>query len=293
MKSPNKNTTIIAAVVAVVIALVTFFGLGIVGLGGERGMGMPIKGGYFLQDSATPLMTELTEVHNLVFWIISGIVAFVMALMAFIMIRFREKANPVPSKTSHNTMIEVVWTIVPVLILLVIAVPSMQLLYNQDRLPETEVTVKAVGNTWNWSYIYPDHENVEEIISNPLDETQAKAAGKPYLLGTDAALVVPVDTNVKVLVTSINNMHAWTVPSFGIKMDAVPGIINETWFRAEREGTFYGQCSEICGIKHYYMPIEVKVVSKAEYAKWIANDGAFTTSVAENKVGSGQTAAQK
>jgi cytochrome c oxidase subunit 2 len=187
----------------------------------------------------------------------------------------------------------VIWTIVPVLILIVIAIPSMNLLYKQDVIKDTEVTVKAVGNTWNWAYTYPDNENVEEIISNPLDETASKEAGKPYLLGTDGAMVVPVDTNVKVLVTSINNMHSWTVPSFGIKMDAVPGIINETWFRANRTGTFYGQCSEICGIKHYYMPIEVQVVTKEEYARWVANDGSFTTSVAENSMGSGQTAAQK
>jgi cytochrome c oxidase subunit 2 len=298
MKSPRNNTTIIAAVLAILIALVTFIGLVTIGLGGERGMGMPADGGYFLQDAATPVMEDLTTVHNMVFYWISGITAFVMALMVFIMIRFREKANPVPSKTTHNTAIEVVWTIAPVLILLFIAVPSMQLLYFQDKLPETEMTIKAVGNTWNWSYTYPDLENIEEIISNPLDKVQAAAQGKPYLLGTDAQLVVPVDTNVKVLVTSINNMHSWTVPSFGIKMDAVPGIINETWFRATREGVFYGQCSEICGIKHYYMPIEVNVVSKAEYARWVANDGAFTTSVAQintdnTLIGSGQTAAQK
>lgn len=298
MKSPRNNTTIIAAVLAVLIALVTFIGLVTIGLGGERGMGMPADGGYFLQDAATPVMEDLTTVHNMVFYWISGITAFVMALMVFIMIRFREKANPVPSKTTHNTAIEVVWTIAPVLILLFIAVPSMQLLYFQDKLPETEITVKAVGNTWNWSYTYPDLENIDEIISNPLDKVQAAEQGKPYLLGTDAQLVVPVDTNVKVLVTSINNMHSWTVPSFGIKMDAVPGIINETWFRATREGVFYGQCSEICGIKHYYMPIEVNVVSKAEYARWVANDGAFTTSVAQintdnTLIGSGQTAAQK
>jgi len=205
--------------------------------------------------------------------IIALVAAIVLALLSYVVLAF-------VGLSSHNTLIEVVWTVVPVLILLVIAVPSMNLLYKQDVIKDTEVTVKAIGNTWNWAYIYPDHENVDEIISNPLDETQAKAQGKPYLLATDAAMVVPVDTNVKVLVTSVNNMHAWTVPSFGIKMDAVPGIINETWFRANREGTFYGQCSEICGIKHYYMPIEVKVVSKAEYAKWIANDGAFTSSVA-------------
>ncbi len=290
----SKNT-IIALAVAIVLAVISYVILAFVGLSGERGMGVPADNGFYLQDSATPVMDDLTKVYNLVTYIISGIVAFVLGLMAYIMIRYREKANPVPSKTSHHVGLEVAWTIIPVLILIVIAIPSMNLLYKQDVIKDTEVTIKAVGNTWNWAYTYPDHENVEEIISNPLDETQSKEAGKPYLLATDAAVVVPVDTNVKVLVTSINNMHSWTVPSFGIKMDAVPGIINETWFRANREGTFYGQCSEICGIKHYYMPIEVKVVSKAEYARWIANDGSFTTSVANNNsiLGGGKTAAQK
>ena len=288
----SKNT-IIALAVAIILALLSFIILAIVGLGGERGEGKPITGGFYLQEAETPVMEELTTVYNIVTYIISAIVALVLGLMAFIMIRFREKANPVPSKTTHHVGLEIAWTIAPVLILIFMAVPSMNLLYNQDVIKDTEVTVKAVGNTWNWSYTYPDHENVEEIISNPLDKTQSKEAGKPYLLGTDGALVVPVDTNVKVLVTSINNMHAWTVPSFGIKMDAVPGIINETWFRARREGTFYGQCSEICGIKHYYMRIEVKVVSKTDYAKWIANGGSFTSTVAQNNLGSGQTAAQK
>ncbi|WP_409432172.1 cytochrome c oxidase subunit II [Litorimonas sp. RW-G-Af-16] len=266
----------------------------------QDSLGKPVEKGYWLQDSATPVMDELTRVHNLVFYIICGIVAFVTVLLLYIMIRFREKANPVPSKTSHNTMIEVVWTIVPVLILLVMVVPSMQLLYMQDRLPETEMTVKAVGNTWNWEYSYPDYENVDSFVSNPLDQTAAKEAGVPYLLATDAALVVPVDTKIKVLVTSVNNMHSWAMPSFGVKMDAVPGIINETWFEVTKEGTFYGQCSEICGAKHYFMPIEVKAVSKAEFAQWIANDGEFTTQTASldaptsNNMGGGViTAAQK
>ena len=293
----SKNT-IIALVVAITLAVICYIVLAFVGISGERGMGVPAPNGFYLQDAATPVMEDLTRVYNLVSYIIAGIVAFVLGLMAYIMIRFREKANPVPSKTSHHVGLEVAWTIIPVLILVIIAVPSMQLLYKQDVIKDTEVTVKAVGNTWNWAYTYPDHENVEEIISNPLDETQSKEAGKPYLLATDAAMVVPVDTNVKVLVTSVNNMLSWTVPSFGIKMDAVPGIINETWFRANRTGTFYGQCSEICGIKHYYMPIEVEVVTKEEYARWIANGGSFTTSVADNNqnnptMGGGQTAAQK
>jgi len=161
-------------------------------------------------------------------------------------------------------------------------VPSMQLLYYQDRLPETEMTVKVVGNTWNWQYSYPDYEDIDEIISNPLDETQAQENGVPYLLATDAPLVVPVGTKVKVLVTSVSNMHSWAVPSFGVKMDAVPGLVNETWFEVYEEGTYYGQCSEICGILHYKMPVEVRAVSQADFNQWVANGGSFTEAVAEN-----------
>jgi len=300
----SKNT-IIALVVAIILAILSYVLLAFVGLSGERGDGLPVKGGFYLQESATPVMDDLVNVYNIVTYIIAGIVAFVLGLMAFIMIRFREKANPVPSKTSHNTLIEVIWTVVPVLILLFIAIPSMNLLYKQDTIKDTELTVKVVGDIWNWTYSYPDYENISEFTANPLDKETSSSLGLPYLFVTDAALVVPVDTNVKVLVTSLTNMHAWTVPSFGIKMDAVPGIVNETWFRANREGTFYGQCSEICGVKHYYMPIEVQVVSKEAYAAWVANDGAFPEQYsqyvinktidesAQNTVGSGQTAAQK
>lgn len=233
----------------------------------------PTDGGWWLPDAATPVMEQVHFVHNIVMVIITLIVIFVFLLMAYILIRFRESANPIPSKTSHNTLIEIIWTVVPVILLVIIAIPSMNLLYLQDRLPKTEMTVKVVGNTWNWLYSYPDYENVDEWVSNPLDETQAQEVGQRYLLATDAPLVVPVDTKVKVLVTSVNNMHSWTVPSFGIKMDAVPGIINETWFEVDEEGTYFGQCSEICGIRHYYMPIEVKVVSREEFARFIANGG--------------------
>lgn len=233
----------------------------------------PEPNGWFLQESATPVMEELTKVHNLVQVIITLIVIFVFVLMAYILIRFREKRNPVPSKTSHNTLIEIIWTVVPVILLVIIAIPSMNILYQQDRLPQTELTVKVVGNTWNWLYSYPDYEGVDEWVSNPLDETQSAEVGQPYLLATDAPLIVPVNTKVKVLVTSVNNMHSWAVPSFGVKMDAVPGIINETWFEVYEEGTYFGQCSEICGIKHYYMPIEVKAVSQQEFARFIAGGG--------------------
>lgn len=268
-------------------------GLTAVAASAEEVIGKPSQNGWWFQESATPVMDKILEVHNIVFIIICLITAFVTVLMLYIMIRFREKANPVPSKTTHHVGLEIAWTIIPVILLLIMVVPSMQSLYQQDRLPETEMTVKAVGNTWNWQYTYPDYENIEEIISNPLpDKATSAAAGKPYLLGTDAPLVVPVGTKVKVLVTSANNMHSWAVPSFGVKMDAVPGIINETWFEVYKEGTYYGQCSEICGILHYKMPIEVKVVSKAEFARWAANGGSFGNDIAVNTTGATTVAAR-
>jgi len=249
----------------------------------------PTDRGWDLQDAATPVMEDLTWMYDFVNWIIGVIVLVVMVLMGYIMFRFSEKRNPVPSKTSHNTLIEVIWTIVPIIILLVMVVPSMKLLYFQDRLPETEMTVKVVGNTWNWEYSYPDYPDIDSYISNPLEKEEA---GDEYLLKTDAPLVVPVDTKVKVLVTSSNNLHAFAVPAFGIKMDAVPGRINETWFQVlpGKEGTYFGQCSELCGINHYKMPIEVEVVSKAEFNRWVANGGAFTRTASLG--GSAATAAQ-
>lgn len=234
----------------------------------------PTDGGYWLQEAATPVMEDVIWLHNFVFWIITAITLFVLVLMAYIMFRFSEKRNPVPSKTTHHTGLEIVWTIAPIVILLVMVVPSMKLLYFQDALPETEMTIKVTGNTWNWEYAYPDHPNVEAYISNPLEKEDA---GDLYLLKTDAALVVPVDTKIKVLVTSSNNLHAFAVPAFGVKMDAVPGRINETWFEVlpGKEGTYFGQCSELCGINHYKMPIEVEVVSKDAFKRWVANDGSF------------------
>lgn len=249
----------------------------------------PTDGGWWLQESATPVMDELTKLHSFVFIIITIITLFVMVLMGYIMFRFSAKRNPVPSKTTHHVGLEVAWTILPIIILLIMVVPSMRLLYLQDALPETEMTIKVTGNTWNWEYAYPDHPNVESFISNPLEKEDA---GGLYLLKTDAPLVVPVDTKIKVLVTSSNNLHAFAVPAFGVKMDAVPGRINETWFQVHpgKEGTYFGQCSELCGINHYKMPIEVEVVSKAEFAAWVANDGAFTKTAS---LGGGMTAAQE
>ncbi len=259
---------------------------------------MPENGGIGLQEPVTANMEEIVGFHNkIIMPIITVIVLFVLVLMIYIMIRFRESANPVPSKTTHNALIEVIWTVVPILILLGMAFPSMKMLYNQDDLPETEMTVKVTGNTWNWEYAYPEHaDTIDSYISNPLNKAAAEAAGKPYLFAADAPLVVPSGTKVKVLITSNNNLHSFAVPQFGVKMDAIPGIINETWFEVYegKEGTYYGQCSELCGVNHYYMPIEVKVVTKGEFQKWIANGGAFTTTTAQNSLsGDMLTAAQE
>ena len=268
----------------------------------------PTDGEIGLQRAVTPVMESLTSFNN--YWLVPIMVLItllVTVLMVFILVKFRASKNPNPSKTSHNTMLEVVWTLVPVVILMAMAVPSMKLLYFQDVIPEAELVVKVTGNTWNWEYSYPDHENIDPYISNIVDipneekfglshaqiieKIEARPAseprlnGRPYLLASDAALVVPVDTVVKVLVTSNNNIHAFAVPQFGIKIDAIPGRINETWFKvnAGEEGqTFYGQCSEICGVNHSFMPIEIMVVSKAKFANWLANDGQFSTQYSQN-----------
>ncbi|MBT5187297.1 MAG: cytochrome c oxidase subunit II [Kordiimonadaceae bacterium] len=219
-------------------------------------------------EAASPIMVETVAFHDMLMWIITIITIFVTAIMIYIFIKFNAKANPVPSKTTHNTMLEIVWTTVPVLILVVIAIPSFRLLYNQDVIPEADVTIKAIGNQWYWSYEYPDHEEImfDAVMLNEGDEGYED---HPKLLGADEVVVVPVNKVVRVQVTANDVIHAWTIPAFGSKIDAVPGKLNETWFTATKEGTYYGQCSELCGIRHGFMPIIVKVVSQSEYEAWI------------------------
>jgi cytochrome c oxidase subunit 2 len=212
-------------------------------------------------------MREITEFHNLVLIIITAITAFVMVLLLIVMVRFNARTNPVPSRTTHNTLIELVWTIAPILILLTIAIPSFRLLYFQRNLPEADMTIKATGVQWNWRYEYPDHGGFE--YDSYLVEDEDLQPGQPRLLTVDNDVVVPVNKTVRVIVTADDVIHNWAMPSFGIKMDAVPGRLNETWFRAEQTGTFHGQCSELCGIRHAYMPITVRVVSEEEFAAWL------------------------
>ena len=222
------------------------------------GLGQPSEWQLGLQQSVTEVMDRITWFHDVLLYIITAIVAFVLVLLIIVMMRFNARNNPVPSRTTHNTFIEIMWTVIPIVILLVIAIPSFKLLFLQLNIPASDLTVKATGKQWYWSYSYPDNGPFE-FDSLMLRESDRKA-GQPRLLAVDNEMVVPVNK------TGADVIHAFAVPSFGIKIDAIPGRINETWFKATREGVYYGQCSELCGKDHAYMPIAVRVVSEQAFA---------------------------
>jgi cytochrome c oxidase subunit 2 len=231
--------------------------------------GGPVAGGYNLQEAATPVMERMTDFHNFLFIIITAVCVFVLGLLLYVMVRFNAKANPKPAKFAHNTLIEVIWTVVPIVILIVISVPSMKLLYYGDRTAEPEMTIKMTGYQWYWGYTYPDHDDLE-FMSYMIPEDQIDPSkGQKRLLSVDAPMVVPVDTNIQILTTSADVIHAIAIPAFGVKSDAIPGRINETWFRVTKPGTYYGQCSELCGKDHAFMPIEVRAVSKRDFEAWV------------------------
>ena len=220
------------------------------------------------QNPASDSMRDIVSFHNnLLLPIIIAISVFVLFLMLYACVRFRASANPIPSKRTHNVTVEILWTLIPCLILIVMAVPSFKILYKQDTIPKADLTIKAVGYQWYWGYEYPD-ENI--IFDSYMIEEKDLRADQPRLLAVDNEVVVPVNKVVKVLITANDVLHAWALPAFGVKRDAVPGRINETWFKAEKEGTYYGQCSELCGIKHAFMPITVKVVSEEDYQEWLS-----------------------
>ena len=220
------------------------------------------------QSPASDSMRDIVSFHNnLLLPIIIAISVFVLFLMLYACVRFRASANPNPSKRTHNVTVEILWTLIPCLILIVMAVPSFKILYKQDTIPKADLTIKAVGYQWYWGYEYPD-ENI--IFDSYMIEEKDLRADQPRLLAVDNEVVVPVNKVVKVLITANDVLHAWALPAFGVKRDAVPGRINETWFKAEKEGTYYGQCSELCGIKHAFMPITVKVVSEEDYQEWLS-----------------------
>lgn len=249
-------------------------GLLVVGVTGAALAAGPQDWQMNFQPAVTPVMQEIESFHTLLLWVITAIAVFVLLLMIFVFVRFNSRANPVPQKFSHNTLIEVLWTGIPVLILVAIAIPSLRLLFYQDVIPEADFTIKATGQTWSWSYEYPDNGGVE-IFSNMIREDSPEYDPEVHvrLLSVDNPIVVPVNATVRVLVTSVDVIHNWAMPPFGIKMDAVPGRINETWFQALEEGTYYGQCSELCGQGHAFMPIEVRVVSQEEFDSWIVEQG--------------------
>jgi cytochrome c oxidase subunit 2 len=231
-------------------------------------LGQPAPWEYKLQEAASPVMESITWFHNWLLIIITVITLFVLALLVAVVVKFNAQTNPVPSRTTHNTLIEVAWTLIPVLILVGIAVPSFRLLFEELDIPKSDVTIKATGNQWNWTYSYPD-DKIEYTSIMLTEEDRAKLPSPPpRLLGVDHALVVPANKVIRVQTTGADVIHSFAMPAFGIKIDAIPGRLNETWFKATKLGVFYGQCSELCGKDHAFMPIVVKVVNDKDYDDW-------------------------
>lgn len=238
----------------------------------DTGIAVPWQLG--LQEPATPVAEAIHWFHDILLWICIVISVFVAGLLIYVIFRFNERANPEPTKTSHNSTLEFLWTVIPIIILVIMAVPSYRLLKLQYSFPKPDVTIKAVGHQWNWSYAYPD-QGISEFLASPLDDKQraarqAKGIKAPRLLATDNDVIVPLNKVVHVLVTSTDVIHSWTIPAFGSKIDAVPGRITATWFKATKPGVYYGQCSELCGRDHSNMPITVRVVSQKLFDSWVA-----------------------
>jgi cytochrome c oxidase subunit 2 len=235
------------------------------------GLGQPSPWQMTFQQSAAPTMDDIIWFHDFLLYIIAAITTFVLVLLVVCMVKFNARANPTPSRTTHNTLLEVAWTVVPVVILVVIAIPSFRILFVQLNTPPADLTIKATGNQWNWTYTYPDEKIEFTSIMLTDADRQKQNPPPPRLLGVDNPIVVPLNKVVRVHTTGSDVIHAFAVPSFGVKMDAIPGRLNETWFKATREGVYYGQCSELCGKDHAFMPIEVRVVSEQAYAAWLAD----------------------
>lgn len=233
----------------------------------KEGLGMAYPWQLGFQEAVTPVMDQLNGLHDFLLILITMISLFVLGLLTYVCLRFNAKSNPVPSRTTHNTLLEVVWTVIPVLILVAIAIPSLRLHYFMDRTQEAEMTLKIVGRQWYWEYEYPDQGGI--AFESRLVGDKDLKDGQPRLLTVDNEVVIPVDTTVRVQVTGGDVIHAWAVPAFGVKIDAVPGRLNETWLKATRTGIYHGQCSELCGVDHGFMPITVRVVSKEEFAGWV------------------------
>jgi cytochrome c oxidase subunit 2 len=264
----NSRLSLSKALIGAALALGVSPAFAQAGEGGEGPAGGPPRDWEIgFQQPATPVMHDLEWFHNDILLPLTIVISvFVLFLLLYVMVRYNSRTNPVPSKNTHNTMIEVVWTLLPVVILVLIAVPSFKLLFKETRIPDPDLTIKATGHAWNWEYDYPDQGDIN-FTAVMIQEADLKP-GEPRLLTASYKVVVPVNKNIHVLVTGADVIHSWAVPAFGVKIDGIPGRMNETWFRAEQEGVFYGQCSELCGKDHAFMPIEVHVVSDELFAKW-------------------------
>ncbi|WP_425354950.1 cytochrome c oxidase subunit II [Oceaniglobus trochenteri] len=240
------------------------------GLEGLEIIGKPSPGGVYFQPAATELARDIHWLDDMLLWICAVIVLFVVALLAIVAIRHNRKSNPTPATFTHNTPIEITWTVVPILILIFIGAFSLPVLFKQQEIPAADVTIKATGYQWYWTYEYPDSEFAFDSFMLKRDELEEYGYSQDeYRLATNTAMVIPVNKTVVVQVTGGDVIHSWTIPAFGVKQDGVPGRLAELWFKAEKEGIYFGQCSELCGKDHAFMPITVKVVSQEEYDAWL------------------------
>ncbi len=231
--------------------------------------GEPVNWAVDFQPPASSSAERLQDFHNMLLWIITGIVIFVFILLVIVVFRYNAKANPKPAQFSHNVIIEILWTVVPVIILIIIVIPSFKILYENDRIENPDMTLKITGYQWYWGYEYPDNDGLNFMSYMIPDDEIDKSKGQKRLLSTDNVVVLPVDTNIQILVTAADVIHAFAVPALGVKIDAVPGRLNETWVNINKPGRYFGQCSELCGKDHSYMPIEIRAVSKEDFAKWL------------------------
>lgn len=290
----RKGTMTQRSLFAALLALM-FGAVGVVGEAAAETVGIAHDWQLGMQPASSPVAERIHTMHNLLNVIIIAITLLVLGILAYVIVRFNAKRNPHPSKTAHNTLIEVIWTAVPVAILVVIAIPSIKLLYFEAQTTDYDMTLKVSGRQWYWNYTYPDNGNFS-FDSIPVQDGDLKP-GEPRLLTVDNPVVVPVGTAVQVLTTSDDVIHNWAVPSLGLKKDVTPGRVNETWFRADHEGIFYGQCSELCGVNHYFMPIVVKAVSRETFDAWVkeakekfAQEDGAAVHFADNRVAGGRLA---
>ncbi len=252
-------------------ALAALVGAGVANAEDLPILGAPHDGGIDLQQPGTVLMREIVSFHNFILPIVVATSVLVLALLLWVVVRYNRRANPTPRKFTHNTTVEVIWTLVPVIILVIVASRSFPLLFHEERIPATEMTIKVTGNSWFWQYEYEGMG--VNVTSNMLPDDDARAQGRPAQLAVDNPIFVPVGENVRVLITSNDVIHSWAVPAFGVKEDAIQGRVNDAWFNVDRPGIYFGQCSELCGLNHAFMPIEVHAVPRAEFERWVVAQG--------------------